>query len=380
MSEYLDHDFRAYFRSPRAGLRLSLVKRLTAFINATHTTLDCAIYDLRHPDILAALKGVVERGVKLRLLYDAGPSQPAAGPDPKPDGTAQAIAAAGLSGQAIAFAEHGHLMHNKFLIRDGEAVWMGSANFTVGGLELQDNSCLELRSNALAAQYAAAFDHLLAAAKGASFVAAPAGSDGAVAISGETVKAAFSPGAGEGVEDRLVAVLDKANEVKVAAFLISDPGILQALARFQPSAMPIEGVIDPNGMADAMRSKTTPPELWWFMADPRFVHAPSHAFPKASRTSCTTSSSSSTTRRSSAALTTSPKTPRPTQRTSSRSAQLCSLRLTPTTSTLSTPDILRAAQRRPKNSRTKRSSDGQAICHDHDHARRRDPGRSYPWL
>jgi phosphatidylserine/phosphatidylglycerophosphate/cardiolipin synthase-like enzyme len=137
LSEYRDNDFRAFLRSARAGMRLSLVNRLIGFIDRTESSLDCAIYDLRHPEILAALRRVVDRGQKVRLLYDAGRAKTGAvAADPKPAGTAKPIATAGLSAQAIAFVEHGHLMHDKFLIRDGDSVWTGSANFTVGGLEL----------------------------------------------------------------------------------------------------------------------------------------------------------------------------------------------------------------------------------------------------
>jgi phosphatidylserine/phosphatidylglycerophosphate/cardiolipin synthase-like enzyme len=42
--------------------------------------------------------------------------------------------------------------------------------------------------------------------------------------------------------------------------------------------MKISGVVDPNGMASAQRSKKVDPKLFWFMSDPRFALAPSHAF------------------------------------------------------------------------------------------------------
>ena len=84
-----------FFNSKRARVDGQLVRPLTDFIAGTEQSLDCAIYDLRNPDVVGAVH---------------------------------------LTGR--------HLMHDKFLVRDGRSVWTGSANFTTGGLELQDNNCL----------------------------------------------------------------------------------------------------------------------------------------------------------------------------------------------------------------------------------------------
>ena len=63
---------RAYFQSQRAGLDAHLVARLVTFLDDAHDSIDCAIYDLRHPRILEALARAVERGVQVRIAYDAG--------------------------------------------------------------------------------------------------------------------------------------------------------------------------------------------------------------------------------------------------------------------------------------------------------------------
>lgn len=152
----------------RAGFTANLSSRLVAFIDATRETLDCAIYDLRHPEVLAALKRLIECGKTLRLVYDASGDQFGdQSVDPKPSGTEAALSEAGLRDYATTVRRDKHLMHDKFLVRDaGEneaAVWTGSANFTVGGLESQDNTCLVLGSKALAARYRAVFAELLAA-------------------------------------------------------------------------------------------------------------------------------------------------------------------------------------------------------------------------
>ncbi len=143
---YTSSGVEILFQSSRAGLDAGLTKHLIDFIAGTESTLDIAIYDLRHPAVLEALAGAVKRNIHLRLAYDGGEAR-AGGldGDPKSGGTKEALAAAGLLRYATAMHEQGrHLMHDKFMVRDGKSIWVGSANFTVGGLELQDNTCLTI--------------------------------------------------------------------------------------------------------------------------------------------------------------------------------------------------------------------------------------------
>src|SRR5439155_4993621 len=104
--------------------------------------------------------------VHLHILYDGGKGSGVGGGstnvDPKVP-TGQAIVAAGLRQFAHAVQEKGsHLMHNKFIVRDGASVWTGSGNFTNGGLLLQDNNFLTIHSPATAGIYAKVFGELRA--------------------------------------------------------------------------------------------------------------------------------------------------------------------------------------------------------------------------
>jgi phosphatidylserine/phosphatidylglycerophosphate/cardiolipin synthase-like enzyme len=264
------------FHSQRAGINAGLVEELVTFILGTRHSLDCAIYDLRHPQILQALAKVAE-GKKLRIAYDAGKNR--AGADPKPGGNQEAIDAAGLRPFASSVHEGTHLMHNKFLIRDGRTVWTGSANFTSGGLELQDNNCLVIDSPELAAQYEATFNDLLSPehhhtrAKGERTMGTP------VHLGEAVITPDFAPAAGEGIEDGIIAALKGVRRLRIMAFLMSDVGILGAL---EPLArnhqVDIQGIYDPNGMEDALRSNRQDERLFWFLHDSRFVAAPTHAF------------------------------------------------------------------------------------------------------
>lgn len=274
---------RLYFRSERAGVVSDLTGRLIEFIAETQRSLDCAIYDLRHPRVIAALQEVAHSGKRLRIAYDASKERTGGlTGDPKPDGTEKALDAAGLLPYATPVHNSGHLMHDKFLIRDGVTLWTGSANFTVGGLEKQDNNCLTLRDQDIIAQYGAIFTDLLSgqhshSRRYSTLEAAHLQTSQAGARPGVT-SALFAPAEGERIERTLSQALASARRVRLLAFLIGDPGILSALARFADPSADIQGVIDPHGMQDVLRYRDVSAPEFWFMRDRRFVAAPSHAF------------------------------------------------------------------------------------------------------
>ena len=51
-------------------------------------------------------------------------------------------------------------MHHKYAVRDGEAVWTGSTNWTDSSWTLQENVVLRVHSAELAAPFAANFEEL----------------------------------------------------------------------------------------------------------------------------------------------------------------------------------------------------------------------------
>jgi len=138
---------------------------LTRFIREAKQTLAFAIYDMRFSDPLraqlaAALRDRAEAGVEIRLCYDADkPPQPdlAAGQDPAPAGTGAFVQSLGYPWRRIAGMK---LMHSKFVVRDRQAVWAGSANMTDDAFTLMENNIVEIGSPALANYYAENFEEL----------------------------------------------------------------------------------------------------------------------------------------------------------------------------------------------------------------------------
>jgi phosphatidylserine/phosphatidylglycerophosphate/cardiolipin synthase-like enzyme len=142
-----------------------VMARLTTFIRAAKQTLAFAIYDMRFSDPLraqlaAALRERAEAGVEIRFCYDADkPPQPdvAAGQDPAHAGTGAFVQSLGYPWRRIGGMK---LMHSKFVVRDGQAIWAGSANMTDDAFTLMENNIVEINSEALASYYAQNFDEL----------------------------------------------------------------------------------------------------------------------------------------------------------------------------------------------------------------------------
>jgi phosphatidylserine/phosphatidylglycerophosphate/cardiolipin synthase-like enzyme len=167
-------------------------------------------------------------------------------------------------------------MHDKFVVRDGKAVWMGSANFTVGGLELQDNNCLTLTSTQLASSYIGVLEELIQPEHRHTH---EPGTPPTIEVGSVPLQPYFEPANGEGIGRAIASALQGARRIRIAAFLLSDPEILAALLPFAKDPhVDIAGVYDPNGMEDVLRYSHQDPHSFWFMHDPRFVAAPSHGY------------------------------------------------------------------------------------------------------
>jgi phosphatidylserine/phosphatidylglycerophosphate/cardiolipin synthase-like enzyme len=275
-----------FFQSKRANIDGKVVSQLVKFIEGAKHSLDVAIYDMKNPDVLKALKQMSSK-VQLHILYDAGtgskvgPGSTTVDPKSSQSTTEQAIIAAGLKKFAHPVQEKGsHLMHDKFIVKDGASVWSGSGNFTNGGLLLQDNNFFTIDAPAMAAAYSKTFGdlggpgHTLSHAKG---VQSPPTT---VKVGGVNITVFFSTQfvEGEGIEAEVQKRLKGAKKVRVIAMLISDKGILSSLLALKKKD--IKGVVDPHEMKQVMKKKANDPNFWFANGDPRFVAAPSHAFSK----------------------------------------------------------------------------------------------------
>ena len=94
-------------------------------INKTTSTLDLALYSLTHDEITRIIIDAHNAGVKVRLVIDVAQAGSRYADDEK-------LEEAGIEVYRVR-SPKGGLMHHKFAIMDGKALFTGSFNWTAGG-------------------------------------------------------------------------------------------------------------------------------------------------------------------------------------------------------------------------------------------------------
>ncbi|MGI8667779.1 MAG: phospholipase D-like domain-containing protein [Jatrophihabitans sp.] len=244
-----------------------------AFVGAATASIDCAIYDFRlnaqqlAGPVITALSSAADRGVSVRIAYDAGKPVPATAAtfarlaaDPAPPGTAawvsQHFAGTKVQTKAITAAS-GQLMHSKYLVRDGAltghtaAVWTGSTNFTDDAWTLQENNIITVSSAAVAAAYRLDFEALWSAG---AIKATGAGDSGSSRVGQASVGWDFAPGDGKAIDAALVAAVSAATErIAIASMVLTSRTVLSALVAALDRGVPVSGIYDSGQMGPIER-------------------------------------------------------------------------------------------------------------------------------
>ena len=217
---------------------------LAAFVGAAQKTLEVAIYDLNLPDpvgeiVRAAFRAANDRGVAIRLAYNADYKMD--GPlVPPPPMTVPAFV------EAFPFPTEGipgipDLMHHKYVVRDGAAVWTGSTNWTLDSWTREENVIVTVESPALAARYLEDFEQLWTSRK----VSHSGKIDTTPVAPG--IATWFCPRRGEKLAHRIAAAIRGAQRrIRIASPVISNGSILTALSEVASA-----GKIDLAGVVDA---------------------------------------------------------------------------------------------------------------------------------
>ena len=110
-------------------------------INKTTSTLDLALYSLTHDAITINIIEAHNAGVKVRVLIDVAQAGSRYADDEK-------LEEAGIEVYRIR-SDKGGLMHHKFAIMDGMALFTGSFNWTSGGNDKNSENLLLLHDGRL---------------------------------------------------------------------------------------------------------------------------------------------------------------------------------------------------------------------------------------
>jgi phosphatidylserine/phosphatidylglycerophosphate/cardiolipin synthase-like enzyme len=216
------------------------------FMAPARRSLELALYDLRLPGppgdaVAGALREAAGRGVEVRLLYNVDTARPPA-IQPPPATRPELLELLPIESRPIPGVPD--LMHHKYVVRDGEAVWTGSANWTTDSWTRQENVLLSIPSEPLAAAYAANFAELWGrpdVEKSGRGKPTPIELEG-----GLTVRAWFTPGHGPELSHAIANAIGCASRrVRIASPVITSAPILGTLAELGAGGrVDVAGVID----------------------------------------------------------------------------------------------------------------------------------------
>ena len=222
-----------------------VARGVASFLSQARTSLDLALYDVRFETdagalVLAALLGAVQRGVAVRLLYNLAHPGPIPVPPP-PETAPEAIEALPIETRGIAGIPD--LMHHKFVVRDGEAVWGGSTNWTDDSWSRQENVIVTVESREIAYAYSLAFRELWESGT----VAHTGNVDPRpVEVGATRVRPWFTPEHGEALSHRIAKHLGKARtRIRIASPVLTSGPILATLVEIvKERRCDLAGIVD----------------------------------------------------------------------------------------------------------------------------------------
>src|SRR5215218_88225 len=235
----------------------AVAERVAAWLGAARRTLDLALYDVRLPDavgdrVAGAIKDAAARGVAVRIAFnqDERPADEEPGERPffpaPPRTEPSVLETLGVPLKPIPGWRD--LMHHKYVVRDREAVWTGSMNWTLDSFTRQENVVATVADPAVAAAFARNFDQLWGTGKigdSGDFDSAPAGG----------VRPWFCPGRGPELSHRIAKRIGAARRrVRIASPLLTAGPILGTLAQVvQEERVDVAGICDATQVEQVFR-------------------------------------------------------------------------------------------------------------------------------
>ena len=248
------------------------------FIDQSRSTLLVAAYDVRLAESTSApirqsIESALGRGVDVRLIYDNSFAKPQSnvefdrnGGDFAEPQTHDRVEELGVPDDRTRGITGVGLMHQKFIVRDGDAVWTGSMNWTDDSMSRMENTIVSLNSPAIAAYFQRDFDQLWASGtsiNSGSFRTEP----DLLTYAGQsaTTDVDFSPGQGEFINEMIARRISRArSRIVVCSMLINSSKILNAiLETLDKHSVELWGIYDRTQMEGVLHQWQGQPQLQW---------------------------------------------------------------------------------------------------------------------
>ena len=229
-----------YFTSPK-GNTIALnaaIKAMVSIIDKSQKYIHGAFFDIRSDEITDAFIRAHKRGVKVKLVTDNDYySRP----------QVNKIIAAGIN---VVPDVGKSLMHNKFMIVDGESVWTGSMNITDNCLYKNSNNSIHIRSSQLADifdnEFYQMYELKLFSNKKTLKPFKNLTNKYYVKIGDTNINAYFAPK--NNIEDIIIGRINKAKKsVHFMAFSFTSGPIAEAMIKKHKNGVKVEGIFERRG-------------------------------------------------------------------------------------------------------------------------------------
>lgn len=240
--------------------------RLAGWLAEARRTLDVALYDVRLPGsagelVAGALADAARRGVHVRIAFNADEDDGRRKILPPPPRTEPSLLARlGVPLRGIPGVPD--LMHHKYAVRDGRAVWTGSANWTLDSWTREENVLVTVASEAIAQAYARNFGQLWrrGGVEGTgTFDVLP------VHVGGAVVRAWFCPGRGPELSARIAKRIAQARRrVRIASPVLTAAPVLGTLNQvLSEGRCDVAGVVDATQVGQVFEQWAANPASRW---------------------------------------------------------------------------------------------------------------------
>ncbi|MFY9579063.1 MAG: phosphatidylserine/phosphatidylglycerophosphate/cardiolipin synthase family protein [Gaiellaceae bacterium] len=249
-----------------------MARKLAAFLERAERTMELALYDVRlHEGTAAVVRGALlgahERGVKIRLVYNV--DRPDRFPVPPPPKTEPALIES-LPFETAGIPGWPDLMHHKYVVRDGAAVWTGSTNWTDDSWTREENVIAILESAPVAARFGEDFEQLW---KTRDVERSGKVDSSPVDVDGKPVRTWFSPKRGEKLAHQIARGIASAERrVRIASPVITSGPILGTLAEVAADGkVDLAGIVDATQIAEVLGQWKANGNATWKTPALRFV-------------------------------------------------------------------------------------------------------------
>ena len=228
----------------------SIEGKLIEKINVAQNSVHIAAFEFDLTPVAEALIAARGRGVDVRWVTDDEYGIQA---DAEPGrGQFAMLQNAGIEVRAD---NRSALMHNKFIIFDGQILWTGSTNLTKNAVFKQDNNVIVIHSSELAAIYENEFQEMWNGQFGRNSPSQILHQS--ISVNGTPVTVVFTPEDGA-IEQAIIPTVTAAQtEIRFLAFSFTDYPLASAMIQRRQSGVDVSGVYETVGSdTDAAEFKT----------------------------------------------------------------------------------------------------------------------------